>query len=1046
MRTFPFSSAVQRVLVKVRYTESLTKPLAALLLGAVLFAAAPQAAVADPIDDYNLAVKFFQQKRWAFAADLARDFLKASPEHEKAPLARLYLGQSLAQQKKFDEARDVFREFVKLHPGHKEAPLAYYRIGECSYFVNDREAAEAELGDFIKRFPKDDLAPYARHYLGETLLASKRYLQAVEQFQQVVAATSDASLKEDAGYGLAESFRGQGQLPEAIQSFTSVLQSNGRRAAEALFAIGSIQYEMGQYEKALASFQDFESRYPGSPLLPTAQLNAGYAAYQLKDYVAARDRFNAARQRPEQALAAKYWLALTNHAEGKYVYARLDFAEIVEKEADVPPLVMAKAMFYLGDCELRTDMFAEALSTFEKLVAQFPSSEVASNALHEATDAALRLGDFSKATELNSQFEQKYADSPFAPRQKLLYAKAAIQQVEKDPANAAVIAQAEQSLKSLLGQPGGLDERARMELARLHQTLNQPEEALKAIEPILARPDADDLFTDIRLLAASLYLETEQAEQAVAVAERVQKDTAGKNTVALQYLARAQAALNRWPEAESAITQIPEGAARTAVLVDAAESAFAAKAWERAAEWFSLAITDANAPVAAYSGLGYSRFELKQFKEAATAFASMEGKTVGNRPLASTAAWMRGLSLQSADDTVAAQQVFEAGTASFAAKGDIMPAVPAEVDVVFNAYQMAKQAARIAREAGETERADRYYDVAVNQMQRLPEAQKASLDKLINEWALLAYESEQFDRSDELFRKLIEVAPNSEFSDDAKLYLAESAFFAGEVAKARTAFQELATSDTSDEFVKERSSLLLLDIASEERDWVGLKLTAERFLQKFPESKSSLYAKFRLGEAHLRTGELKETIDVLGDARSVAKANEATTSPWVPSIWVFLAEAAVQQKQYGTVDELSEEFGKLFPESPYQYQVDEILGRSLKNRAEFEKAREALTRVTDSEAGRRTETAAKSQLLIAETYLLEKNFAEALKAYYKVYVNYAFPEYQAPALFQAASCDESLEQWAKAAETYRILIEEFPTSEYATQAKPKLDAVKLRIP
>lgn len=1007
---------------------------------------ASSGAGAAPIDDYNLAVKFYQQKRFSFAADLAADFLKASPNHEKAPLARLYLGQSLAEQKKYREARDVFRDFVKLHPEHKEVSLALYRIGESSHLLAEPDSAERELKTFLSRYPKDELAQYARLYLGETYLAREKYNTAAQEFQAVLNSADSEPIEEDARMGLARSRSAQQQWTEALTSYEQIVESGGRRAAEAQFAIGSIYYERGDFAKARETFEAFEAKFPGSALLGTAQLNAGYAAYQLQDFDAAKKRFHVAKQRPEQELAATYWLALTSHAEGEFANAATAFESILSKQVDGPDELLAKSLFYLGDSRLRTEAYPEALAAFQRVLKQYPNSSVADNAAHEATDAALRMQDYEAATQLNEVFATRYAKSPFADRQKLLLARSAVEQVEADPTNQAAIEQAEKTLKSLFGISGGVDRRARLELARLYQMLDRPQDAITAVEPMLGLPDSDEIIRDARLLAASLYLESNEPARASGLAKRVLSDTDGQNRTAREYLARAEAALGKWQQAKSAIDALPEGPSKTAVLVDAAESAFAAKEWNKAATWFEAAVTDADAPVAAFSGLAYSRFEQKNFVAAADAFGVLEGKAVNNQPLGSVAAWMRGLSLQNEGRTTSAQRVFEAGVASFATSGEKPLTDAADVEIAFNAYQMAKQAARIARDAREHERAERYYEVAVAQLQKLPQDRKNDLDKLINEWALLAYENEEFDRSDELFAKLLTIAPESEFADDAKLYLAESDFFAGNVDAAAEKFKELAASEKSDAYVKERSSVLLLDIAADQQNWEELTKLSQRFEKEFPSSRSQLYAKFRLGEAQLRTGQNAAAITTLKNARQMAMDVETSGSAWLPSVWVFLAEAAIQERQYALVEELSVEFAKRFPESPFQYLIDEIVGRMLKNQAEFEKAREAFARVTDSETGRRTETAAKSQLMIAETWLLQKNFEEALKAYYKVYVNYAFPEYQAPALYQAASCDESLQQWAKAAETYKILIDEFPSSEFAKKAQPRLEAAKLRIP
>ncbi len=118
--------------------------------------------------------------------------------------------------------------------------------------------------------------------------------------------------------------------------------------------------------------------------------------------------------------------------------------------------------------------------------------------------------------------------------------------------------------------------------------------------------------------------------------------------------------------------------------------------------------------------------------------------------------------------------------------------------------------------------------------------------------------------------------------------------------------------------------------------------------------------------------------------------------------------------------------------------MDELVGRAYMRQREFDKAREAFRRVVSSEKGTRTKTAAKAQFLIGESLLFQKRHKEALEEYLRVVFLYKIPEWQAPALYQAAQCDLTLKNVAEAKENLRKLIRDFPESEYAARAKKQL--------
>ena len=105
----------------------------------------------------------------------------------------------------------------------------------------------------------------------------------------------------------------------------------------------------------------------------------------------------------------------------------------------------------------------------------------------------------------------------------------------------------------------------------------------------------------------------------------------------------------------------------------------------------------------------------------------------------------------------------------------------------------------------------------------------------------------------------------------------------------------------------------------------------------------------------------------------------------------------------------------------------------------------AFQRVIDNRQGEEDETAAKSRLMIAECWFLQKNFAQARKNYLKVSTLYdKLPEWAAPALFQAGQCEEALKQPRDAEKSYRDLIAGYPRSKYAEEAKKRLDELQHR--
>ena len=155
----------------------------------------------------------------------------------------------------------------------------------------------------------------------------------------------------------------------------------------------------------------------------------------------------------------------------------------------------------------------------------------------------------------------------------------------------------------------------------------------------------------------------------------------------------------------------------------------------------------------------------------------------------------------------------------------------------------------------------------------------------------------------------------------------------------------------------------------------------------------------------------------------------------------MLAETYLRDKRYTKVRDLADEMLQRPELADFYYQMYEVVGRSWLQQAppDFDKAREAFARVIGDKNGRRTPTAARSQLLIGDTWVNQDQHAKALPEYQKVYYNYAGqPRLQAAGLFQAAACEEALGQTADALQSYKTLVDEFPASEYAERARARI--------
>lgn len=1012
----------------------------------------PQIARADQAaDDYAAAVGFYKQSRWGFAEEAFKKFLKDFPKHDRAPFARLYLGLSLTNLEKYDEARAVLRAFVKDYPNNQQVPQAMYRVAESSYFLDDLKAAESEFGAFLAKSTEDPLREYALPYLGDTQLRLGKAEAAAASFQQAIKLFPQSKMLEDSRWGLAKALEAQQKFPEALALYREIAAKRaGPRAAQAQLQIASRLFEQKDFANAAKAYADLEKNFPESKHVATARLNAGYSLYELKDFKAAAAQFELAAKEPEQSAVASYWRGMSQKQSGDIAGASAVLKVAFEAHSQHP--IAEQVLFQWADCELRLAQFDAAEQHFADVAKRWPQGQWADDALYFAGEAALqrasraasgeaRNAAIQAAESYTKQFATSQPQSGLKLYNDLLRGRVLLARGADPDAAAAV-----ELFKGVLttAQRPQTQNQARYHLARAQQRLKQHAAVLETLTPVLelVRKEgaASEFIDSLVLFASSALIEKKYSDSVSAAADYIRLAPKGEQLdQALVTKALSHANLKQFDPAKQAIAQlrtvVPNSPLIVRTTLQLAEIAYSQKEFSTSVEWYQAVVAaGSESPhfVPALSGLAWSQAELKQYKASAEGFGRLV-KEFPQHALAPEAAFKRAESLQLDNQLAEAAKAFAEGFESYS---------PGRYG-----YLAGLEAARTLRRMNKIEEADASYEKLLAKFPK-PE----NLDKLLDEWALMNYHADRYARSDEIFKRLLVETPNSDLTDNARFSLAESDLLAsaspdGSVDAAKleatkTAFQKLEQDAKSDAGVQENSLWRLMHIAEQQRQWDELAKAATACRTRFPDGERKLDAAFYLALSHLQRQQPEPALELLKPL-AAAKAEPAMKDhDWFPRVFVLLAEIYWQKKGYSEVAATVADFRAWDPKSTLLYQAEEVLGRAYKSQGKFDEARAAFKRVIADPNGERTQTAAKAQLMIAETYYLQKDYKSALQQYLTVDILYAYPEWQAPALFQAGACDEQLGEWSKAVQDYESLIAKFPKSEWAEKAKPRLEAAR----
>ena len=1016
----------------------------------VLFA--PHMALAAPVDDYSLALGLYRKGRWDQAAEQFKKFLDANPQAAEAASAQLYLGLSLVNSEDYREGREVLRKYVRRNIAGDNLADAYYRIGECSYFLNDLPTAEADLETFLAKYPQHELRSYALPYLGDAELRLGKPLDAAGHFKQSLIDFPRGRLADEAKFGLARAAEASHKLEDAAVIYRELAAGQSSRADDARLWLGSLEYSAGRYEQAAKEFQLLVEKFPESSLVPTAHLNAGFALYRKGDPQAAITELTIAGTSPGSEAAALHWIGMSEKALKHSSDAAKAFEAVVTNHNSSP--LAAESLFEWAELIYRERDYSKAATLFDQLATMAPKGNHAAEALYYGAAAAAAAGGLDAAEERITRLQQQFPRDPLYARGRLLLATINLQRsqradVTEDRANELRVA-ATQVFSSLIesSEPEVVRNQARFELARFQEMQGQPQAALKTLEPLAkvlltgAGEPAEALLVAGR---ASLALKNAPAAEAAATAylnrvpEARRLEAAADQGAALALRAaarlmerRSEPALADWRQM---LIDLPAGEFRIAATRDLAERAYATEQWPVAAELFDklLALTQGTATEAtALSGLGWSRFQEQKYAAAAETFGTLLKNFPTAEPLAPEAAYLRGKALQETGDLKKSAEAYRTAFEMYA------PAIPVAAGAesegtARNVYLAGLQLARVLRLEQQIDEADAAYAKLLELFPR-----PRNLPALLEEWALLHYEAEDYVRSDAIYARLLKEAPASEQADNARLNLAESALFNGKLGESKSMLSELIGSASASVNIKQRAMSLLIGLAAQQQEWQEVQRLGTAFLKQYPKATERAVVLHQLGEAQLQLNEPAAAQESLLAVAQLADEPAIRSQPWFPRTYILLGEVAFQQKRYDDAEKYIEQVAAIEPQPPYAYLAEELLGRVLKNRRKFDESRDAFERVLNNEQARGTETAARAQYEVAQTYFLQERWDDAQTAAFKVYTLYAFPEWQAPALYMAGTCDDALGKREQALKTYRDVVKEFPQSSYAQLAEAKL--------
>ena len=151
------------------------------------------------------------------------------------------------------------------------------KLGETQAQSADYQAAHKTYLDFLGKFPKDRFSPQAQFGVGWALENQKKYDEARQWYQKVIAASNTPTAAR-AQFQIGETHFAEGKLEQAAAALLAVadVYAYPEWAARATFEAGRVFEQMKQPDQARKQYEQVVQKYKDAPeaALARKRLNA----------------------------------------------------------------------------------------------------------------------------------------------------------------------------------------------------------------------------------------------------------------------------------------------------------------------------------------------------------------------------------------------------------------------------------------------------------------------------------------------------------------------------------------------------------------------------------------------------------------------------------------------------------------------------------------------------------------------------------------------------------------------------------------------------
>lgn len=310
-----------------------------------------------------------EEKDFPGAIEDLEAFLKSNPSPDKRSDALYERGLAEVGLKKFDAAVATFEELLKTGDKYPGLDKALYELGWAKKSQDKNTEALIFFARLANEHPESPFAGEAYFHVAEDQYDKKQFAEAVKIYTLAKQKASSEELGEKATYKLGWSNFQLKQYEPALAEFSEQLTKFGKGplVADAIFMKAECLFRQDKFKEAWPVYQEaFKQKYTSPAMEVLVLLHGGQSASQLKQYDQAISLLTSIPSKfPETPYLAEtfYELGAAKQNAKRADEAAKDYTTAAEKSRGE---VGARARFMLGELYFEQKNFVEAIREFQR--------------------------------------------------------------------------------------------------------------------------------------------------------------------------------------------------------------------------------------------------------------------------------------------------------------------------------------------------------------------------------------------------------------------------------------------------------------------------------------------------------------------------------------------------------------------------------------------------------------------------------------------------------------------------------------------------------